>query len=146
MHVKVVRALVVEWGNLSTKCKKDRKGMVILYKTPFYAEMGGQVGDTGILKAESRSYSQVPTDCTSPYKGVIAHIGKLENGKASHRRHRHGRHRFRQAAKNRQQPHRHPPAPLGFARILGEHIKQAGSVVDPQRLRFDFSHHKALTR
>ncbi len=141
--VGTIKALVLN-GQFVPHMHEGQEGMVILDKTPFYAEMGGQIADIGLLKADEQKLFKV-TDCQSPYKGIIAHIGKLEKGELrvgdtitaaidSARR--------QKIANNHTATHL-----LHWALqvILGEHIKQAGSVVDPQRLRFDFSHHKALT-
>lgn len=137
-----VTALVVN-GALVDSMQAGEEGMVLLNKSPFYAEMGGQVGDTGVLANKQASFQVL--DCQSPYKGVIAHIGKLEQGTL-----RIGDQltasididRRNKIANNHTATHL-----LHWAlhHVLGEHVKQAGSVVDPLRLRFDFSHHKALT-
>ena len=140
--VAKITALIVN-GQFVETMLPGEEGMVVLDKTPFYAEMGGQVGDIGILKGEHQTFKVIDTQ--SPYKGVITQIGTLEQGTLhvgdsliaevdSKRR--------RKIANNHTATHL-----LHWALqvVLGEHIKQAGSVVDPQRLRFDFSHHKALT-
>jgi len=138
----IVKAIFVN-GNATNEIKSGDEGMVVLDKTTFYAEMGGQVGDYGTLSSKGSAF-QV-TDTQSPFKGVIAHIGKLEQGKlsvgdkvsASVNAERRSK-----IANNHTATHL-----LHWAlhHVLGEHIKQAGSVVEPGRLRFDFSHHKALT-
>jgi alanyl-tRNA synthetase len=134
--------LVVE-GAFTDQMEEGEEGLVLLSETPFYAEMGGQVGDIGTLEGMTQSF--LVEDCVAPYKGLIAHKGKLEKGTL-----RTGevltaainRERRQKIANNHTATHL-----LHWAlhMILGEHIKQAGSVVDEQRLRFDFSHHKALT-
>ena len=130
-------------GQFVNSLDEGLEGIVLLENTPFYAEMGGQIGDIGMLKGDHKLF-QV-NECRSPYKGIIAHIGKMEKGTLqigdvvtaaidSERRQR--------IANNHTATHL-----LHWAlhQVLGEHIKQAGSVVEPSRLRFDFSHHKALT-
>lgn len=120
-----------------------QKGIVVLDRTPFYAEMGGQVGDSGTLQNGHILFRV--ENCISPYKGVIAHSGTLETGTLALgtaitaaidvvRR--------QKIANNHTATHL-----LHWAlhNVLGEHVKQAGSVVDAERLRFDFSHHKALS-
>jgi alanyl-tRNA synthetase len=122
---------------------EGQEGMVILDKTPFYPEMGGQIGDTGVLKNEHQLFRV--TNCQSPYKGVIAHIGHLEKGTLQLG----NRITASLDAMRRQKiANNHTATHLlhwALQKILGEHVKQAGSVVEPARLRFDFSHHKALT-
>lgn len=138
-----ITALAVN-GVLVNKMDAGEEGMVILDKTPFYAEMGGQVGDMGSLESDNVLFSVA--DSQAPYKGVIGHVGKLEKGSL-----RVGDiltasidlSRRRKIANNHTATHL-----LHWAlhKVLGEHIKQAGSVVDPIRLRFDFSHHKGLSK
>jgi alanyl-tRNA synthetase len=130
-------------GTWVQQLEEGQEGLVILKSTPFYTEMGGQVGDTGIIEGDSTRF--VVENCVSPYKGVSAHEGKLYQGilrindtvQATI-----DRPRRQKIANNHTATHL-----LHWAlhQILGEHVKQAGSVVDPQRLRFDFSHHKALS-
>lgn len=124
--------------------KEGMEGLVILDRTPFYAEKGGQVGDTGTLQGEGVHFEV--TDCQSPYAGVIAHIGKVKKGRIAL-----GDTLIASVEQGRRQKiaNNHTATHLlhwALCKILGEHVKQAGSVVDPARLRFDFSHHKALTR
>ena len=137
-----IKALVVDSAFVQ-EMHAGQQGLIVLDKTPFYAEMGGQVGDQGFLLNENTVFNI--SDCHSPYKGVITHIGTLETGSlkvgdavtASI-----NRERRQKIANNHTATHL-----LHWAlhQVLGEHIKQAGSVVDPLRLRFDFSHHKALS-
>lgn len=137
-----VTALVVN-GTLVNQMQSGDEGLVVLNRTPFYAEMGGQIGDTGSIATHDLIFAV--SNCQSPYKGVIAHSGKLEKGILSVgdpvtasidtvRRNN--------IVRNHTATHL-----LHWAlhKVLGEHAKQAGSVVDTNRLRFDFSHHKALT-
>lgn len=134
---------LIHEGQFVNQLQEGQEGIVLLEKTPFYAEMGGQIGDIGTIKGDHKTF--MVTDCKAPYKGVVAHGGKLEKGTLSlgdtvtaaidsERR--------QSIANNHTATHL-----LHWAlhQILGEHIKQAGSVVDAQRLRFDFSHHKALS-
>lgn len=138
-----VAALVVG-GTFAEEMQAGQEGMVVLDQTPFYAEMGGQIGDAGTLGNEDVQFQVV--DCLTPFKGVIAHVGKLQAGtlrvgmavQASVNAPR------RQSIANN-----HTATHLlhwALHNVLGEHVKQAGSVVDAERLRFDFSHHKALTQ
>lgn len=137
-----VIGLVVK-GEFVPKMEEGEEGLVILSETPFYAEMGGQVGDTGTLEGTIQHFAV--HDCIAPYKGVVAHKGILKKGtlqigdelKA-----------VVDAERRQKIANNHTATHLlhwALHQVLGEHVKQAGSVVDPQRLRFDFSHHKALT-
>lgn len=131
-------------GKLVDTLNEGQEGIIVLDKTPFYAEMGGQIGDIGTIKGDHLLFKVV--DCIAPYKGVIAHVGTLEKGilrvgDPVTAALDHGRRQ--KIANNHTATHL-----LHWAlhKVLGEHVKQAGSVVDPVRLRFDFSHHKALTQ
>ena len=72
-----VTAIAVN-DQLVPEIKEGEEGLIILDQTPFYAEMGGQIGDTGTLKGEHQLFTVA--NCIAPYKGVIAHSGKLEKG------------------------------------------------------------------
>ncbi|MEM8727139.1 MAG: alanine--tRNA ligase [Chlamydiota bacterium] len=123
--------------------ERGQEGLVILDRTPFYPEKGGQVGDTGTLTPATGKFKV--NDCQTPYPGVIIHDGVLEQGTLiigepvvatidRERRYEIGRH--------------HTAAHLlhwALEQVLGAHIKQGGSLVERSRLRFDFNHHKALS-
>lgn len=130
-------------GQFVQQLDEGQEGLVFLNQTPFYAEMGGQVGDSGTLGEGQKLF--VVRDCVSPYKGLSAHKGLLEQGTLKigdkltatidgERR--------QKIANNHTATHL---LHWALAQVLGEHIKQAGSVVDAERLRFDFSHHKPLS-
>jgi alanyl-tRNA synthetase len=126
-------------------CLRDGdKGVVVLDKTPFYAESGGQVGDTGYLEIAGSSLRFDVRDTTKSgaahlHQGVVA-SGELRNGdrvKAVVDDH------VRQATKlNHSATHLLHAA---LRQVLGEHVQQKGSLVDSQRLRFDFSHFEAIS-
>ena len=120
-----------------------QEGLVILDQTPFYAEKGGQVGDTGRLIHEKAHF--IVRDCQTPYQGVIAHMGMLESDVLMV-----GEPVIAEIdMKRRSKIEKHHTAThlLHYAlqQVLGPHIRQAGSLVEADRLRFDFNHHKALT-
>ncbi|MCE2982938.1 MAG: alanine--tRNA ligase, partial [Parachlamydia sp.] len=69
---------IVANESFCNELNEGEEGLVILNQTPFYAEMGGQVGDKGILEGSHQSF--IVDDCISPYKGVIAHQGKQVKG------------------------------------------------------------------
>jgi len=124
--------------------EEGEEGLVFLAETPFYAQMGGQVGDTGHLEGTPPLRFEVH-DCVVPYKGLTAHRGRVQHGSL----HVEDRvvatidgDRRQKIANNHTATHL-----LHWAlhSVLGEHVKQAGSIVDAERLRFDFRHHKALT-
>ncbi|MGH9018806.1 MAG: alanine--tRNA ligase, partial [Acidimicrobiales bacterium] len=114
---------------------------IVLDRTPFYAESGGQVGDTGVITTETGRGLVVDTQSVVP--GLIVHRVALEGEifpgqdalaaidlarRQSTRRNHTGTHLLHAALRQ----------------VLGDHVRQQGSMVAPDRLRFDFSHHEAL--
>ncbi len=119
------------------------EAFLLLTKTPFYAEKGGQTGDSGKIYHQGASFEVITT--TSPFPGIILHKGKLTQGtillgepvKAE------------VTSDLRENIEIHHTAThllhKALQEVLGPHIKQAGSLVESNRLRFDFNHHKAVT-
>ncbi len=130
-------------GTSVDQISAGEEGIIILDETPFYAEKGGQVGDTGTLSHKSAHFKV--TSCQSPYPGVIAHIGTLEKGALIV-----GEPVVAEIdAKRRKNIAKHHTAThlihYALEKVLGSHIRQAGSLVEENRARFDFNHHKGLT-
>ena len=119
---------------------------VILPETCFYVESGGQVSDTGtILSAEQGKWEIRITEMRKPAAGVIVHIGQVMHGEPMVED-------MAIAAVNAERRRdimrNHTATHLLHAElraVLGEHARQAGSLVAPDRLRFDFTHPEALT-
>ena len=117
--------------------------VVFLDRTPFYGESGGQVGDTGLLTAQTGIFAVV--DTKRPNASLVAHRGHVTEGSL-----RVGD-RVRAAvdfARRTAIRRNHTATHLlhrALHIVLGEHAKQAGSLVAPDRLRFDFSHSGAMT-
>ena len=117
---------------------------VFLDRTPFYAESGGQIGDIGTITGPEGSIEVL--DCTYALADLHRHIGRVvgdgvevgslvaamidDNRRAAIRRNHTGTHILHWALRE----------------VLGDHVKQAGSLVAPDRLRFDFSHYEAVSR
>jgi alanyl-tRNA synthetase len=128
-------------GESVTELQPEQQGVVILSETPFYAESGGQVGDTGILQLANGVFEV--TD-TVKLGRAIAHHGTAkavikvnDQVKALVDKER------REAiVKNHSATHLLHAA---LRQVLGEHVTQKGSLVEPDKLRFDFSHFEALT-
>ncbi len=117
---------------------------VVLDKTPFYAEMGGQVGDTGTICADGIEVAV--SDTLSREGGLYSHAGTVTTGAL-----RVGETVSASIDVGRRQLIRrnHTATHLldaALKSVLGEHVSQAGSLVMPERLRFDFTHFEALTR
>jgi alanyl-tRNA synthetase len=131
---------IVMNGAFVDKIQEGEEALLILDRTPFYAEMGGQVGDTGTI-GNFQVY-----DCTTPFQGVIAHLGKMGAGVL---RKNDKVHAAVDEERRKNIQNNHTATHLlhwALQKVLGTHIKQAGSLVDDQRLRFDFSHHKAVSK
>jgi alanyl-tRNA synthetase len=121
---------------------------IVLDKTPFYAEMGGQVGDTGRISLVSNNV-EVTDTVMSPFgvlgEGAYVHIGRVTSGGISV-----GDNvevavdiaRRKDIARNHTATHLLQAA---LRNVLGKHVQQRGSLVSPERLRFDFSHMKAIS-
>ncbi|TMO86925.1 alanine--tRNA ligase [Pseudoalteromonas ruthenica] len=129
-------------GDKVSVLEDGQEGIVILDRTPFYAESGGQVGDTGVLKAGNGEF--IVTD-TQKLGNAIAHYGKVSgqmgvNDKVDARIDAERRDRIK---KNHTATHLIHEA---LRQELGEHVNQKGSLVEPDRMRFDFSHFEGVTR
>ena len=117
-------------------------GVVVLETTPFYAESGGQVGDRGTLKTESGTFNV--TD-TQKYGSAFAHIGMVKSGNLSIGDTVHA---AVDADLRRSTMRNHSATHLVHAalrEVLGEHVMQKGSLVNAERLRFDFSHYEPVS-
>lgn len=123
---------------------KSREVVLVLDKTPFYGESGGQVGDTGIIENDDFRFRVVNTQKTPD--GKFYHIGRIEKGEVSIKdmvMARVDADRRKDIARNHSATHLLHKA---LKQVLGEHVNQAGSLVNDTRLRFDFSHHSAMTQ
>jgi len=138
----VVAALVRD-GKDVENLKAGEAGAIVLNQTPFYAESGGQVGDTGMLTGEGVRFRV--TDTQKKAGDLFVHLGNVEQGtlkpgtplqlevdharRSSIRAHHSATHLLHEALRQ----------------VLGDHIAQRGSLVAPDRLRFDFMHPKPIT-
>ncbi len=123
--------------------KAGQTGEIILDITPFYAEMGGEVGDTGTISSET--FTAEVVDTKAPEKGLVAHVVTVTSGTVTV-----GESVAAQVDKLRRAriSRNHTCTHLLHAAlrsVLGSHINQAGSYVGPDRLRFDFTHFEAMT-
>jgi alanyl-tRNA synthetase len=137
-----VQALIVGGARVNRAVKGD-KVEVITALTPFYGESGGQMGDTGAI-ASAKAKVEV-TDAQRPVPGLVTHLGVLTDGELAVGDKveltvdavRRDLIRANHSATHLLQ--------LALREQLGDHVKQAGSVVAPDHLRFDFSHFQPLT-
>ncbi|MCX5837721.1 MAG: alanine--tRNA ligase [Deltaproteobacteria bacterium] len=129
---------LLKQGQPANEVGEGDEAEVIVSRTPFYGEIGGQVGDTGVIEGDGFCFEV--TDAKRPLDKLISHVGRMRKGKirtgddvllkvddeirraieANHS----GTHILQAALKQ----------------VLGEHVKQSGSLVNPERLRFDFTH------
>jgi alanyl-tRNA synthetase len=118
---------------------------VVLDRTPFYAESGGQVGDTGVIETSTGARVRVD-DTQYGLPGLVLHRGEVVEGTLAEGDEAVARiDGARRDAIRRNHTATHV-LHWALREVLGAHVKQAGSFVGPDRLRFDFSHHEALTR
>src|ERR1700710_2190465 len=138
----VVTALVKD-GKDADSIATGESGAIVLNQTPFYAESGGQVGDTGLMTGEGVKFRV--TDTQKKAGDLFVHVGQVEQGtlkpgtalllevdhsrRSSIRAHHSATHLLHEALRQ----------------VLGDHIAQRGSLVAPDRLRFDFVHQKPIT-
>ncbi|GHB20590.1 alanine--tRNA ligase [Salinicola rhizosphaerae] len=137
-----VTAIVDSEGNPLASLEADRKGVVVLDRTPFYGESGGQVGDSGYLLVAGGRFQVTDTrkqaghhlhegvmlegalsvgDSVTPQVDPALRLATMRNHSATHLLHE------------------------ALRQTLGDHVQQKGSLVSAERLRFDFSHYEAVT-
>ncbi|MEY1637053.1 alanine--tRNA ligase [Morganella morganii] len=129
-------------GQPVTELNAGDEGLVILDKTAFYAESGGQVGDTGVLSSNDAQFSVLGTQ---KYGQAIGHAGRVDSGKltVNHKITAKIDEERRNAIRlNHSATHLMHAA---LRQVLGEHVSQKGSLVNDKYLRFDFSHFEAMT-
>src|SRR5579859_2153862 len=138
----VVAALVKD-GKEVTSLTTGESGAVVLNQTPFYGESGGQVGDTGVLVGDGVRFRV--TDTQKKGGDLFVHLGKVEQGtlKPGATLSLEVDHSRRTAIRaNHSATHLLHEA---LRQVLGDHIAQRGSLVAPDRLRFDFAHPKSIS-
>ena len=138
-----VRAILKDGKPVKALAKGDT-AMIVVSQTPFYGESGGQVGDTGVIKGAKGALFRV-TDTEKKLGLVFAHIGTVESGsfktgEAVEMIVDHGRRAAIRA--NHSATHLLHEA---LRQVLGTHVAQKGSLVSPDRLRFDISHNKPVS-
>ncbi|NQU65108.1 MAG: alanine--tRNA ligase [SAR324 cluster bacterium] len=140
---------IIRNGQLSDTLSKDDKLEIVLAESPFYAESGGQVGDRGeIFHSEFRI---LVYDTQSPLAGLNIAYGKVVSATAPEIDISKNRAVTAKASLNRHQQIEcnHTATHLlqaGLRTVLGDHVKQAGSLVNDEKLRFDFSHYAPVSR
>ena len=134
---------VLKDGDRAEAAEEEDRVEVLLDRTPFYAESGGQIGDRGVLENESLRFDV--EDCRAPVPGQRLLSGVVRRGTL----------RVGDEVEARVDPRRRCDTQLNHTathllhaalrEVLGDHVKQAGSLVAPNRLRFDYTHFSVLT-
>ena len=157
---------IIKGDELVSELTQGEEGEIVLNRTPYYAEAGGQVGDTGEMTTANGALIRV-NDTFSPVPGLIVHKVKVEHGSIRMTPHwdsmpQHERERVlaeyplpevvtaQVDVEKRDATRRNHTAThlmhAALREVLGSHVKQAGSVVAPNYLRFDFTHYQPLTQ
>ena len=137
-----VTALLDLEGEMKASLQKGRQGRMVTPVTPFYAEAGGQMGDTGTVTWAS-GHGEV-TETASEGR-LVLHTVKIVEGElrpGDEIELRVGDEKRKETAGNHTATHLLQAA---LRQVLGDHVKQAGSLVGPQRLRFDFTHFSSIS-
>ena len=126
-----------------TSLVEGQKGTVFVKETPFYATMGGQEGDCGVIETANGKF--VVEDTIKLRGGKFGHVGRMESGMLSTGETvtlKVNEQARRDTEKNHSATHLLQKA---LKTVLGSHVEQKGSLVTPDRLRFDFAHFQAMT-
>ena len=130
-------------GKRVSELSAGESGEIVCDKTPFYAEKGGQVGDEGTMEAPGVSVTVA--DAQEPEKGLIAHSVTIEEGTVRAGDVLHAAINVPRRERIRRNHTATHILHWALRQVLGEHVKQAGSYVAPNRLRFDFTHFEGMT-
>jgi len=137
-----VESIVID-GNLAEEAEKGQTANVIFDRTPFYGEMGGQVGDRGEGKFDGGSFRVTDTSMADGH--IVVHTIEVTGGTLSTG----ARATLKVDPERRAAIMRHHTAThilhAALRQVLGNHVVQSGSYVGPDKLRFDFTHHEAVT-
>ena len=123
--------------------KLNDEGMIITNQTPFYGESGGQVGDTGEIVSEDFKFEVI--DVQKKLGDLVVHYGKVISGSININKN--VEMKIDEMRRNHTRAYHSATHLLheSLRRVLGTHVTQKGSLVEPSRLRFDFSHMKPIT-
>ena len=143
VKAKIVELVSLSDGKAQEKIKENQEAVVILDKTSFYAESGGQVGDTGVLTGNKFEFEIKDTQKIGDHVG---HVGSLSKGSASK-----GDSvvaKINQQARSKTVLNHSATHLLNSAlrTVLGDHVEQRGSLVNEDKLRFDFVHKKQVSK
>ncbi|MEG2353217.1 MAG: alanine--tRNA ligase [Clostridium sp.] len=141
--IKAKVLVLVKDDEFVSELSQGDNGVIIATKTPFYAEMGGQIGDRGVI--ESTNFKARVLDCQSNIGGKILHFVEVTEGKLLDGEEitlKIDECRRNTIGKNHTATHMLHKA---LKDVLGDHVHQSGSLVTEERLRFDFNHFSSMT-
>src|ERR1044072_5883485 len=143
-NVTDAKVVAVIKGDEVESLSEGEEGEIVLDHTPFYAESGGQVGDVGVIVGPTNELATV-LDTFSPAQGLIVHKIKVEKGSLKAGDTVSAQVDVEKRDATRRNYTATPLRHAALREVLGAHVKQAGSVVAPSYLRFDFTHYQPLT-
>jgi alanyl-tRNA synthetase len=136
--------VIVKDGQIVESCSEGDEVSIILDNTSFYAEMGGQVGDHGTLRGKNAEIKV--EDCRKSANGKLLHIGKVVKGilgTGDRIETLVDKERRMDISRNHTATHLLQAA---LRKVLGSHVEQSGSLVTPEKLRFDFTHFEPISK
>ncbi|WMJ82137.1 alanine--tRNA ligase [Clostridium sp. MB40-C1] len=136
-------SFIIKNDEFASSIEKGEKGIIVTEVTPFYPEMGGQVGDKGVICSDN--FKAKVEDCKKNIGGKIVQFVEVEEGSISLEdivTLKVDKNRRESIAKNHTATHMLHEA---LREVLGEHVHQSGSYVDDERLRFDFTHFTSVS-
>lgn len=143
VKTKILELVSLSDGKTQEDIKKNEETLVILDKTPFYAESGGQVGDSGALIGDKFEFQVTDTQKIGDHVGHIGALAKGSVSKGDGVLARINKQARNQTALNHSATHL---LNSGLRTVLGDHVEQRGSLVNEEKLRFDFVHQKQVTK
>ena len=143
VKTKILELVSLSDGKTQEDVKKNEETLVILDKTPFYAESGGQVGDSGALIGDKFEFQVTDTQKIGDHVGHIGALAKGSVSKGDGVLARINKQARNQTALNHSATHLLNSA---LRTVLGDHVEQRGSLVNEEKLRFDFVHQKQVTK
>ena len=138
----VVKSLLKSSKEVNVLSEGD-EGMIVVNQTPFYGESGGQVGDTGMISNENFKFEV--TDVQKKLGDLFVHYGKVLSGSVKVNENVEMNIDIERRNNTRAYHSATHLLHESLRRVLGEHVTQKGSLVEPDRLRFDFSHMKPIS-
>ena len=139
---KIIELINTSEETQSKTLTEDEEGVVILEKTPFYAESGGQVGDIGTISSKEFTFKVLDTQKVGDHFGHIGIVEKGEIKKNTKVQAQINKKIRKKIALNHSATHL---LHASLRKVLGDHVEQKGSLVDSQKLRFDFTHSKSIS-